>query len=607
MRKKSEFRLFDFFYHQRDKNPLPKSVGGKVDGKWVYYSTEEVIQLSLQLASGLYRLGLKPGDKIAIVTYENRPEWMITDLALLQAGFVSIPVYPTISPAEYQYIFEEAEVKCCFVGSGDLATKVQKAQKQLPLLQHIFAFDEGSAAPFWKTVMNNQRVEEVVDVREGIQPESLATIIYTSGTTGKPKGVMLSHRNIASAIFAVEEHIPNFTAKPVLCFLPLCHVFERAILYNFHYYGAEIHFTGLDDLLNDFETVKPYFFTAVPRLLEKVYERIYQKGLELSSTRQKVFFWALGLTEDFEYGKQYPFKKRFQRALADRLVFRKIRARLGGRLIAIVTGSAPCNHQILRFFSAAGIPVREGYGLTETSPFLSCNHLEESGAMIGTVGPVIRGVDVRIDASEGDYNEGEGEVLVRGANVMMGYYKKPTETAAAFKEISGQKWLRTGDVGKMIAGKNNLRFLQITDRIKQLLKTSGGKYVAPAPIENKLKSSFLIEHAMVVGEGRKFVSGLIVPAEEGVQNWCKNNGVAWTSMKDLVKNQALRKAFQEVVDKVNEELGQVEKLKKFFLIPDEWEPQKADGSPPELTPTMKLKRQVVLKKYFREVEQIYKI
>ncbi|RMG19258.1 MAG: long-chain fatty acid--CoA ligase [Bacteroidetes bacterium] len=601
-------RLFDCLYYQLEQYPLEKSFAYKEGDQWKYYSTQDMLDMVNQTSAGMLKLGLKPGDKVAIAAYKNRPEWTVVDLASQQIGVVNVPVYPTISPGEYEYIFNDSGVSYAFVGGQDLYDKVANAQANVPTLKGIYTFDQQQGRPFWKEIWTTEGMEEVEKRKAAVQPDDLATIIYTSGTTGNPKGVMLSHNNILSIVLSTKDVVETEVGAPVLSFLPLCHVFERAISYSYMYKGSSVHYTGTDNLggeTGDLQTVKPHFFTTVPRLLEKVYEAIYNKGLELSGIKKKLFFWALSLTEDFEYDKQYKGWEAFKRKIADKLIFSKWRAALGGNVRGIISGAAPLQVKIAKVFSAAGIPIREGYGLTEASPTLTVNLFEPGGAMAGTVGPPIDIVEIKIDDSEGDYREGEGEILAKGPNIMMGYYNKPEANAQVFKIIDGERWLRTGDVGKLVDGPNGRKFLKITDRKKELLKTSGGKYVAPAPIENKFKESFLIEQMMVIGDNRKFVSALIVPAQEALKDWCKSNGVEWTSLSEVVKNPKVIAAYQEVVDQFNPLFSHIEQIKKFTLLDTTWEPTKADGSKAELTPTLKLKRRVILEKYADVIEAMY--
>ncbi len=597
-------RLFDFIYHQKENCPQEKAFGHKINGEWKYYSTDQIIQMANQASCGLIKLGVQPGDKVALIVYKNRPEWVAMDIAIQQVGAINVPVYPTISPGEYEYIFNDAGVKIAFVGQGDLYEKVNSKFHAIPTLTDIYTLDKAEGKKYWEDIFTNEGQDEVEARKAAINPSELATLIYTSGTTGNPKGVMLSHDNIVSNVRCVNDLLPLDPGDIALSFLPICHIFERSAAYSYAYSGINVVFTGTDNLggeNGDLRAVQPHFFTTVPRLLEKVYEKIYNKGLELTGMKKKLFFWALSLTDNYEFDKAPGFKDK----IADKLIFSKWREALGGNVKGILTGAAACPMKMVKVFSAAGIPIREGYGLTETSPGLTINTFEKHGAMLGTVGPAIDIITVKIDDSDGNYREGEGEILAKGPNIMMGYYNQPEKTAEVFKDINGERWFLTGDIGKIIKGAGGNEFLKITDRKKELLKTSGGKYVAPAPIENKFKEDFLIEQMMVVGEKQKFVSALIVPAPEALQNWCENNGVKWTSMGDAIKNPNVIAQYQKCIDGFNPEFSHIEQIKKFALLNTTWDAVKEDGSKAELTPTMKLKRRVILEKYQGAIDGIY--
>ncbi len=603
----STMRLFDFIYHQQKNNPLKKSIGSRLNGEWKFYSTDEIIERANKFSCGLLKLGVKKNDKIALITYKNRAEWSIADIGIQQIGAITVPVYPTISPREYEYIFNDAEIKYCFLGVDDLCEKVEIARKKIPSLIDIYTFDRQEGRKFWEDIFTDEGLPEVKKIMDSIDPKELATIIYTSGTTGNPKGVMLSHENISSNVVDVDDIMPIDPGDTVLSFLPLCHVFERSASYAYQYRGASITFTGTDNLggpTGDLQTLKPHFFTTVPRLLEKVYEKIYNKGLELTGTKKKLFFWALSLTDDYAYDKGYSGMSGIKRNLADKLIFSKWRQALGGNVKGILTGAAPCPVSMARIFSAAGIPVREGYGLTETSPGLTINRYDSGNAMLGSVGPTLNQVEIHIDASEGDYKEDEGEILAAGPNIMMGYYNQKQKTEEVFKEIDGKRWFRTGDIGKFVKS-GDRQFLKITDRKKELLKTSGGKYVAPAPIESALKEDFLIEQVMVVGDNKKFVSAVIVPAKEALHNWCKENQVDCQSVKEMIAHEKVQKYYQEIINKYNPRFSHIEQIKKFTLLDAEWEATKKDGSDAELTPTMKLKRRVIAEKFQKDIDDMY--
>jgi long-chain acyl-CoA synthetase len=601
-------KLYQYIFFQKKYHPLEKSIGRKEGDGWMFYSTQEIIERAYSLAHGMIKQGVKAGDKVAIVSYKNRPEWVVADIATQMIGVINVPLYPTISAKEYVYILNDASVSAAFVGDLDLYDKVNEAKQSVEGLNQIWTFDKQEGRPHWEDIYADGDNSMIDNMARLVDPDDLATIIYTSGTTGNPKGVMLTHTNIVSVVNDTFELLPVEAGKQVLSFLPFCHIFERAVIYGYMRGSAIVHCTGTDNLggpTGDLATVQPYFFSTVPRLLEKVYEKIYNKGLELTGTKKKLFFWALGLTEEYEIGWKPSGLKAIKWKLADKLIFSKWREALGGNVAGIVTGAAPCPPKMARVFSAAGIPIREGYGLTETSPTLTVNQFNDTHAMIGTVGPTIPCVELLIDDSDGDYREGEGEILAHGPNVMQGYYNKPVETAAVFKEIDGKKWFMTGDIGKWVDGNSGIKCLKITDRKKELLKTSGGKYVAPAPIENRFKADFLVEQIMVVGDKQKFVSAIIVPAVEPLKEWCKKNGVEWVSVSEAIQNDKVIARYDECCHKYNPEFSHIEQIKKFALTDKQWEATKADGTQAELTPTMKLKRRVILEKHKEEIDKIY--
>ena len=602
-------RVFDLLYHQLHNNPLETSLNFRdTNGDWQSFSTEDVKNYAEQAASGLLKLGLKPGDKVAMVIYKNRPEWVIMDFALQMSGLISIPLYPTISISEFEYILNEAEVKAAFCGGLDLYDKLSLTSKKVPSLENIYTFDKTEGRPYWEEILESEGLSKVEEIKGRLTGEDLITIIYTSGTTGNPKGVMLTNNNIMHAILETAPIAPIDPGEKVLSFLPLCHIYERAVSFAWFNKAASIYFCGTDNLSGsdgDLASVKPVVFTTVPRLLEKVYEAIYNKGLALKGIKKGLFFWALRLTDDFELDEELSPISKIKWRIADKLIFSKWREALGGNVRLIITGSAPCPLKIIRVFCAAGINIREAYGLTETSPTLTVNGLEPRGSVIGTVGYAINGVELYIDRSSGEYNDDEGEILAIGPNVMSGYYKKPEINAQVFKEIDGRKWFCTGDIGKLIKGPNGKEFLKITDRKKELLKTSGGKYVAPAPIENRIKENFVIDQIMVIGDKQKFVSALIVPSEEGLKNWCMHKNIEWTNLEDMVKQDRIKAKYQKVIDSYNPEFSHIEQIKKFRLVPAVWLPIHEDDSVAELTPTLKLKRRVIREKYKQEIQEIY--
>ncbi|MFK7949060.1 MAG: long-chain fatty acid--CoA ligase [Saprospiraceae bacterium] len=605
-------RLFEIVDYQLDNFPQQKAIGGKKDDKWRFYSIQEIKETANKVSLGLLKLGVKPGDKIATITYKNRPEWCIMDIAVQQIGGILVPVYPTISANEYKYIFNDASVKLAFVGQGDLIDKVKAAYIDVDSLEGIYTFDEQNGEKYWEEIFTEGNLSEVEALKAAVKPDDLVTLIYTSGTTGNPKGVMLSHNNILANIQASRTLFPVVAGDKALSFLPICHVFERMVYYTYMSLGVSIMFTGTDNLggdEGDLRTLKPHFFTTVPRLLEKVYEKIYNKGLELTGVKKNLFFWALSLTEDYTFQRKYSGLSKIKMSIADKLIFSKWREALGGQVKGIVTGAAACPRKMAQVFSAAGIPIREGYGLTETSPVLTVNRFPNEGAMLGTVGIPIDNVTIKIDDSdkEYDFRPGEGEIIAKGPNIMMGYYNKPNKTAEVIDE---KGWFHTGDIGTFVGP--NKQFLKITDRKKELFKTSGGKYVAPNPIEGAFKGDFLIEQMAVIGEKRKFVSALFVPSPDALKDWCDKNGVTCTLTEhahnpalkiispETLKNQKVIDKFQELCNHYNKEFSKIEKIKKFALLHEPW-----DVSTGELTPTMKLKRRVIDKKFNDVIESIY--
>ncbi|HVI43498.1 MAG TPA: long-chain fatty acid--CoA ligase [Chitinophaga sp.] len=587
-------RLFDVIPYQLEKYPKADMLAAKENGQWRKYSTQEVADLTLRLSSGLMQLGVKTGitdhetkDKIAIIS-PNRPEWIITDIACQQLGAVLTPIYPTISLPELEFVLNNAEACMLFVGNKELFDKVMEMRDKLPSIREIFTFDKVEGARHWKEVIELAREEDfpkIDAIRKNISPEELATILYTSGTTGTPKGVMLTHNNIMSNVQACTPCLPVNKDARALSFLPLNHIFERMVTYLFMTAGVPIYYAeSTDTIAANLKEVKPTIFTTVPRLLEKVYEKIMSTGLELKGIKRVLFFWAVNLGKKYEINHDMGFWYNIQLKLANKLIFSKWRAALGGNIQAIVNGAAACQVRLLRIFTSAGIPIVEGYGLTETSPVISVNRYEVEDRMFGTVGPVISNVQVKIAE--------DGEILCKGPNVTMGYYKRPDLTTEAITD----GWFHTGDVGILIDNK----FLKITDRKKELFKTSGGKFVAPQPIENKFKESPFIEQIMVVGEDRKFAAALIVPSFSNLTSWCQKRSIPYTTNEEMIRNPEIVDLFKQAMDKYNQFFNHVEQIKKFVLLPKEWT---VDGG--ELTPTLKVKRKVVLEKYKQEIDSIY--
>lgn len=586
-------RLFDCLEYHLERAPIEDMLAAKENGKWIKYSTLEVKKIVDDLSAGLLKLGIGCGDmtaegrdKVAVLC-KNRPEWIMLDLAVQQIGAILTPVYPTINVSDLEFVFKDANVKAVFVNDEELFLKVLSVKDQLPGLQHIFTFEHVANARHWKEVTamaDEATIARIKPIADKIKYEDLVTIIYTSGTTGTPKGVMLSHKNILSNVKACIPCLPDYKNMRVLSFLPLNHIFERMITYFYLYRGASVYYAeSLETIGDNLKEVKPMMFTTVPRLLEKVYDRIMAKGAELTGIKRKLFFWAHDLATRFELNKKQGFSYNLQLSLANKIIFKKWREALGNNLIAIVSGGAACQVRLIRIFTAARIPILEGYGLTETSPVISVNRYEEKDRMFGSVGPLMDDVEVKIAE--------DGEILCKGPNVMMGYYKRPDLTAEA---MSGE-WYHTGDIGMMVDN----RFLKITDRKKELFKTSGGKYVAPLPIETKLKESPFVEQVMVVGSEQKFVGALIVPAFSNLNHWARQQGIE-ANGQSLINHPKVIAFYKDLVESFNKYFNHVEQIKKFELLPHEWSIETG-----EMTPKLSLKRKVVMEKYRDAIERIY--
>ena len=582
-------RLFDIPYYQLENFPLDESLVTKQKGEWEATSTQDYIRQANTVSRALIKLGVKANDKIAIISMTNRTEWNIIDIGVLQLGAQNVPIYPTISEEDYAYILNHSESTFCFVSCAEVLEKVQSIRSQVPGLKEVYSFDELPGCKHWKELLSlgeDTQLQEDVELRKSqVKPEDLATLIYTSGTTGRPKGVMLSHHNIVSNVLASQPRVPFTQGGISLSFLPVCHIFERMILYLYQYCGISIHFAeNLEKISDNLKEVKPNVMTVVPRLLEKVYDKIIARGAELTGIKKKLFFWAVELGLKFEpYGANGWWYER-KLAIARKLIFSKWREGLGGNLETMVSGSAALQTRLARIFGAAGIPVMEGYGLTETSPVISVNDQRNKGWKIGTVGRIIEGVEVKIAE--------DGEILCKGPNVMMGYFKEPERSA----EVLVNGYFHTGDIGEI----DEEGFLRITDRKKEMFKTSGGKYVAPQLLENRLKQSRFIEQVMVVGEGEKMPAALIQPNFEFLEEWAKRHHKKLNSPEEFVNDQIVQERIQKEVDKANEHFAKWEKVKSFRLTKDPWTVE--DG---HLTPTMKLKRKVIKEKYIGLYNEIY--
>ncbi len=589
-------RIFDFLQYQLDKFAKEDMLAGKENGNWRRYSTSEVQQIVNNLSAALLRLGIggndmtvENQDKVALIS-KNRPEWLMLDMACQQIGATLCPIYPTTNVNELEFIFNDAAVKLAFISGEEILYKVASIRSRVPSLQNVYSFDELAGVDFWKNILalaeasDYQKVEEL---KAKITAEHCATIIYTSGTTGTPKGVMLSHRNIVSNVLNSVKSFPfddNASGK-ALSFLPLNHIFERMASYIYISSGIAIYYAeSLETIGENLKEVQPNIFCTVPRLLEKVYEKIMSKGAALTGIKRKLFDWAVELGDKFDNTKNQGISYNLQLAIANKLVFSKWREGLGNNVNLIITGGAACQVRLIRIFTAAKIPIYEGYGPTENSPVISVNCQYKGGTKFGTVGPVLQGQEVRL--------EPDGEICVKGPSVMMGYYNRPELTAETL--IDG--WLHTGDIGVFEDGK----YLKITDRKKELFKTSGGKYVAPQPIENRMKESPFIEQMMVIGADQKFVGALIVPSIPNLQEWMRQKQIPFTTNVDAIHHPKVLELYRELMDSFNKFFNQVEQVKRFELLPNEWT---IDSG--ELTPTLKLKRKVIMEKYKDVIGRIY--
>jgi len=584
-------RLFDFPYYQQETYNLPVALATKKNGVWEKTSSQEYIAKANAISRALLRMGIQKDDKIALISSNNRTEWNVMDIGILQTGAQNVPIYPTIAEEDYEYILNHSGSIYCFVSDEEVLQKVNAIKANVPTLKEVYSFNEISGCKHWSELLNlgadESNQNEVEARKESIHTNDLATIIYTSGTTGRPKGVMLSHQNIVSNVLDSAPRIPfdagNSTA---LSFLPICHIFERMILYIYQYYGVSVYFgESIDKISDNLKEVQPTVITAVPRLLEKVYDKIYAKGAELTGIKKKLFFWAIDLGLKYEPYGANGFWYEFQLKIARKLIFSKWKEGLGGKLDLMVSGSAALQPRLSRVFAAAEIPVMEGYGLTETSPVIAVNDQRNKGFKIGTVGKPIRNLEVKIAE--------DGEILCKGPNVMLGYYNDPEKTAEALQD----GYFHTGDIGEI----DSEGFLKITDRKKEMFKTSGGKYIAPQMIENAMKQSRFIEQIMVIGEGEKMPAAFIQPNFEFVKEWAKIHKVTLGSTDaEIASNPDVIKRIDEEVESINKKFGHWEQIKRFELTPDVWS---IDGG--QLTPTLKLKRKIIKETYKDLYAKIY--
>ena len=586
-------RLFDFAYHQLEKYNIDDALVTKQNGVWVKTSTQEYIDKANCISRALLRIGIEKDDKIAIISSNNRTEWHIMDVGILQIGAQNVPIYPTISENDYEYILNHSEAIYCFVSDNEVLTKLNAIKHNVPNLKEIFSFNEISGCKNWSELLklgDDKTNQSILDDRKKeVMSSDLATIIYTSGTTGRPKGVMLSHNNIVSNVLDSSNRIPFESGKSrALSFLPICHIYERMVTYIYQYTGCSIYFgESLEKISENIKEVSPTVMTGVPRLIEKVYEKIIAKGSELTGIKKKLFFWAVDLGLKYEPDGANGFWYELQLKIARKLIFSKWKAGLGGKLDLIVNGSAALQPRLARIFAAAQIPVMEGYGLSETSPVISVNDQRNRGFKIGTAGKIIDHVEVKIAA--------DGEILCKGPNVMMGYFKDEKQTS----EVIVDGYFHTGDIGEV----DSEGFLKITDRKKEMFKTSGGKYIAPQLLENAMKQSRFIEQIMVIGDGQKMPAAFIQPSFDFIKDWAKlHNITLGTTNEEIINEPKVIERIQQEVETINEKFGNWEKIKRFELTPDLWTIPAG-----HLTPTMKLKRKIVMEKYINLFHKIYDV
>jgi long-chain acyl-CoA synthetase len=576
-------RVFDLLQYNLERFPKEEFISGKVKGQWLKYSTQKFCDTVDLLSKGLISLGIGKASRVAVMSH-NRPEWNISDFAIMQIGAYQIPLYPTLAEHDIKFILENAEVTVVFAADEVIYRKLESVNKELKSPVKIYTFDEITGAENWTALLKAGETQEGIDLaayRKEVKADDILTLIYTSGTTGTPKGVMLTHNNLVKNFENSAVLLPEGIRKG-LSFLPLSHIFERMVVYLYMYSGVGVYYAeSMDTIVADIQFVQPSVFSTVPRLLEKVYEKIMEKGKALTGIKRGIFFWSVALAEKYETSNSWWYN--FKLGIARKLVFKKWQEALGGNIIVIVSGGAALNPRLARIFWAAGMPVFEGYGLTETSPVITVNHFDNT--MFGTVGPAIEGMEIKIAE--------DGEVLARGHAIMKGYYLRDDLTA---ETIDADGWFHTGDIGEILGG----RFLKITDRKKEIFKTAGGKYVAPQTIENKFKETPLVEQVMVLGENRKFPAALIVPNFVALKVWAGKKGIAYTTDEEMIKNAEVLEKFNKIVELSGKDFGKWEQVKRFALLSKQWS---IDGG--ELTPKLSLKRKVVLEKNAVLIDKIY--
>ncbi len=587
-------RILDLLPYQAARYPQKIALASKHNGQWQSYSTEDCLKIIDQLSTGFLQLNLQAGDAVGIMTTVGSPAWNLVDLALQQIGVIVVPLHAAVREAELRFILKEATIKYCFAANQELHDLLSSVRKNTPELQQIYTFEKCPEVPHWKQLIIDPDPTQLKIIQErkaAIKEEDLATIIYTSGTTGQPKGVMLSHKNIVSNIKSTMSLLPINYEKKTISFLPMSHIFERMAVYVYCAAGVSIYYArGVDTILEDIQEVRPHYFTSVPRLLERMYDSILEQASSQGFLKRRILTWAIGLGERFNRRQKMKITYQMQLLLARILVFRHWRNALGGKVEGVIVGAAALQPKLGQLFSAAGIDIREGYGLTETSPAISFNRFEPGGVHFGTVGIPVPGVELKID--QPNKNQ-EGEICVRGPNVMMGYYRQPELTAQVIDE---EGWFHTGDIGKIVFK----RFLQITDRKKDIFKTSSGKYVAPQKVENLLKSSRYFSQCMVIGFNRPYVTALIIPNFVHLERWCINNKVHWTSPQYMVHNTKVENFLESVVAQINDQLKKEARVRRIHLLHEEWSVPTG-----EYAQTLKLRRDFILEKFNKGIEEMY--
>lgn len=578
--------LAEFYYHQLEYHPKKDAFTQKENGKWVSLSSQEFIDKANCLSAGLLKIGIKKGDRIAVIS-NNRTEWHMLDLAVQQLGVVNVPLYPNITEEDYRYILKDCGAKMVFISDETILTKISNVKDEISQLEHIYTFNKIEGQQHYSELLSHDLdLEKIIQFKDEVDETDLATLIYTSGTTGSPKGVMLTHQNLVSNVLGAEKRLPMTDNQRALSFLPLCHVFERMLDYLYIYKSVSLYYAqSIESIGEDLKAVKPHIFGTVPRLLEKVYDKIVAKGNDLGGAKRFLFFWALRLGLKYDPITSGTTFYNYKLKIANKIIFNKWREALGGNMMAVAVGGAALQPRLSRVFTAAQIPVLEGYGLTETSPVIAVNSCLPDGMMIGTVGFPLENLEVKIAS--------DGEILVKGPSVMKGYYNQPELTKEAFNKDG---FLHTGDIGELVGGK----YLKITDRKKEIFKTSGGKYIAPQIMENKFKESRFIEQVMVVGEGEKMPAAFVQPNFEFLKEWCHRKEIEYVSDEEIVKLERIVNRFQKEINLLNEAFSNFEQIKRFELINHIWTIESG-----ELTPTLKLKRKNILQKNQEIYQKIY--